>query len=109
MCEHEITVPFGVVKTNGVELVDFEEKPTYRNLVNAGVYVINPKLLSLLPSDKFTDMPTLLQKGQKNGYKITVCPIHEYWIDIGRPDSLTYARKKWGKSMLEENSKEVVE
>ena len=41
--EHETTVPFGVVQTEGVELVSFNEKPTYTHLVNAGIYIINPK------------------------------------------------------------------
>ena len=43
--EHTTTVPFGVVQTNGVELAGFAEKPSYRQLVNAGVYVIDPQLL----------------------------------------------------------------
>jgi dTDP-glucose pyrophosphorylase/predicted transcriptional regulator len=98
--QHELTVPFGVVKTNGVELASFEEKPTYRHLVNAGVYVIDPQLLSLLPPHEFTDMPSLLQAGQQAGHKVAVCPIHEYWIDIGRPESLNSARQNWGKNRI---------
>lgn len=47
--DHEFTVPFGVVQTKGVDLAGFQEKPTYRHQVNAGVYVIAPKLLPLLP------------------------------------------------------------
>ena len=41
--EHTTIVPFGVVQTNGVELAGFAEKPSYRQLVNAGVYVIDPE------------------------------------------------------------------
>jgi NDP-sugar pyrophosphorylase family protein len=96
--EHELTVPFGVVQTNGIELAGFEEKPTYRHLVNAGVYVINPQLLPLLPPHQFTDMPSLLQAAQSAGYRVTVCPIHEYWIDVGRPETLEEAHATWGKS-----------
>lgn len=92
---YEITVPFGVVKTNGVELDAFEEKPTYRHLVNAGVYLINPELLSLLPQHHHIDMPTFLIDAQQAGYKVAVCPIHEYWIDVGREESLKRARIEW--------------
>jgi dTDP-glucose pyrophosphorylase len=96
--EHITTVPFGVVQTKGVELVGFEEKPSYRQLVNAGVYVINPELLPLLPHHQAIDMPTLLQNAQQAGHRIAVCPIHEYWIDVGRPEALEEAHDTWENS-----------
>lgn len=97
MCvrEHVVTVPFGVVQTNGVELAGFEEKPSYRQLVNAGIYVIDPQLLLLLPPHQVTDMPTLLQSAQQAGHRVAVCPIHEYWIDVGRPETLQQAHQDW--------------
>jgi NDP-sugar pyrophosphorylase family protein len=96
--EHELTVPFGVVQTNGVELAGFAEKPTYRHLVNAGVYVIDPQLLPLLPPHQATDMPSLLQAAQQAGHRVAVCPIHEYWIDVGRPETLEEAHATWVNS-----------
>lgn len=96
--EHELTVPFGVVQTNGIELAGFEEKPTYRHLVNAGIYVIDPQLLPLLPPNQFTDMPSLLNYAQTAGHLVTVCPIHEYWLDVGRPETLQKAHREWSFS-----------
>lgn len=93
--EHTTTLPFGVVQTNGVELAGFKEKPSYRQLVNAGVYVINPQLLSLLPPCQPTDMPMLLQSAQHAGHRVAVCPIHEYWLDVGRPETLKQAHLDW--------------
>lgn len=93
--EHITSIPFGVVLTKGVELAGFEEKPSYRQLVNAGVYVIDPQLLSLLSAHQATDMPKLLQNAQEAGHRVLVCPIHEYWIDVGRPETLKQAFKEW--------------
>ena len=93
--EHSLTMPFGVVQTNGVELASFTEKPTFKHLVNAGVYLIDPKLLYLLPPDKHTDMPTLLDSAKKAKHKVVVCPIHEYWLDVGKPESLLQAHREW--------------
>ena len=93
--EHELTVPFGVVQTNGVELAGFEEKPIYRNLVNAGIYLIDPQLLPLLRPHQSTDMPSLLQVAQEAGHRVAVCPIHEYWLDVGRPETLHQAHREW--------------
>ena len=93
--EHALKVPFGVVQTNGVELAGFEEKPTYQHLVNAGVYVIDPQLLPLLPPHQFTDMPQLLESAQASDKRVVVCPIHEYWLDVGRPETLQQAHREW--------------
>lgn len=93
--EHQLTVPFGVVQTKGVELADFEEKPTFSYQVNAGVYVIDPQLLPMLSPHQFTDMPTFLLATKAAGHRVVVCPIHEYWLDVGRPESLSEARITW--------------
>ncbi len=92
--EYSVEVPFGVVKTeaDGVDLLAFEEKPTYSQLVNTGIYVIDPMILSLLPPNKFTDMPSLLQSAKQSGRRVVVCPMHEYWLDVGNPNSLKAAR-----------------
>ena len=97
MCvrEYEVKVPFGVVQVNGVELAGFVEKPSYMHLVNAGMYVIDPKLLKLLPSNQYMDMPTLLGSAQQAGYSVAVYPIHEYWLDVGMPETLQEAHETW--------------
>lgn len=96
--EHLVSVPFGVVQTNGVELAGFQEKPSYGHLVNAGVYVIDPQLLPLLSPHQPTDMPSLLQDAQSAGHRVAVYPIHEYWLDVGRPESLEEAHMTWESS-----------
>lgn len=89
------TIPFGVVETEGTELSNFTEKPSYNHMVNAGIYVINSKLLSLIPFGEYLDMPDLLRISQSQGFKVAVCPIHEYWLDVGRPETLSEAHQTW--------------
>ena len=96
--EHDIQVPFGVVETNGVDFVSINEKPTYSKLVNAGIYVLEANLLNLIPKNEFFDMPTLFQIAQEKSKKIVVCPIHEYWIDVGRPETLKKADNEWSST-----------
>ena len=97
--EYQFNVPFGVIETNGLNLTDFKEKPDYKYLVNAGLYVLDPVILTLLSEREEIDMPELLIKSKQSGYKVKVCPIHEYWIDIGRPESLKQAYKEWNSSL----------
>ena len=94
---HEVTIPFGVINCEGIELKRIEEKPSYEFLINAGVYVIDPILLNEIPANTYVDMPTFLQDAKESDKKISVCPIFEYWIDIGRPETLQEANMSWGE------------
>lgn len=84
--------PFGVVKTKGVDIVGFEEKPVSRSHINAGVYVLEPDALSLIGKDEHCDMPTLFSRLQEQAARTIVYPMHEPWLDVGRPDDLELAR-----------------
>lgn len=88
---HEWQHPFGVVQTNGVEIVGFEEKPVARSHINAGVYALNPDALSLLGTDTHCDMPTLFERLQAMAKRTVAYPMHEPWLDVGRPDDLNRA------------------
>jgi len=88
---HEWQHPFGVVQTQGVEIVGFEEKPIARSHINAGVYALDPEALSLLSADAHCDMPTLFERLQVNAKRTVAYPMHEPWLDVGRTDDLEKA------------------
>ncbi len=88
---HEWQHPFGVVQTQGVKIVGFEEKPVARSHINAGVYALNPEALSLLSADAYCNMPTLFERLQAKNKRTVAYPMHEPWLDVGRPDDLIRA------------------
>lgn len=89
---HEWQHPFGVVQTRGVEIVGFEEKPVARTHINAGVYVLDPDALSTLAVDAPCDMPTLFERLQAQSMRTVAYPMHEPWLDVGRPEDLAIAQ-----------------
>lgn len=89
---HEWQHPFGVVQTQGVEIVGFEEKPVARSHINAGVYVLDPNALSALSAVARCDMPTLFERLRVQAKRTVAYPMHEPWLDVGRPDDLAVAR-----------------
>jgi dTDP-glucose pyrophosphorylase/predicted transcriptional regulator len=93
--DHETLIPFGIVHSENGFLVSLEEKPVLKNHINAGVYVISPGLLDLLPIEKPYDMPQLLDLALKNNYSVATFPIHEYWIDVGNPEAYERANLEW--------------
>jgi dTDP-glucose pyrophosphorylase len=90
---HEWQHPFGVVRTKGVDIIGFEEKPIARTHINAGIYVLEPRVLDNLVAGEHCDMPTLFSRLQKHDARTIVYPMHEPWLDVGRPDDYTSAQK----------------
>lgn len=88
---HEWQHPFGVVQMSGVEIVGFEEKPIARSHINAGVYALAPAALNILGEGAHCDMPTLFERLQAKGQRTVAYPMHEPWLDVGRPDDLARA------------------
>lgn len=93
---HEWQHPFGVVQTQGVDIVGFEEKPIARTHINAGIYALSPEALSAMMANSHCDMPTLFEQLQTKGKRVVAYPMHEPWLDVGRPDDLNRANAENG-------------
>ena len=91
--QYELQNQFGVVKVKGVEIEGFEEKPIYRSHINAGIYVLDPTALNQLEVNQYCDMPMLFERIRRNAELTIVYPMHEPWLDVGRPEDLVQARK----------------
>ena len=84
--------PFGVVKISDAKILGIEEKPVYKSHVNAGVYVLSPQVLLHLDRGKACDMPTLFERLRESNHITVAFPMHEEWMDVGRPEDLDHAR-----------------
>jgi len=89
---HEWQHPFGVVQTQGVDIVGIEEKPIARSYINAGIYVLEPSALTALPTGEACDMPGLFSRLQEQNARTIVYPMHEPWLDVGRDDDYATAQ-----------------
>jgi dTDP-glucose pyrophosphorylase len=89
--EHATTIPFGVAEVSGDRLDRLVEKPTYRRLVNAGIYACNPEIVDIVPRGKPSTMVDVVQILLDHGRKPAAFPIHEYWVDIGQHGDLVRA------------------
>ena len=97
MCvrEYEFQIPYGVIETDGADLLNIKEKPVHRSFINAGIYVLSPEALDFIPQDEFYDMPTLFEHLMAAGKKVAAFPIHEYWLDIGQMDDFHRANEEF--------------
>ncbi|RMD59362.1 CBS domain-containing protein [Candidatus Parcubacteria bacterium] len=96
LCVREYTqqVPYGVIDADGSRLQQIVEKPVQRYFVNAGIYAMSPEFVRTLPPGR-SDVPDHLQNAACLGRKVSVFPIHEYWLDIGRMDDFQRAQDEY--------------
>lgn len=94
MCvrEYDYQIPYGVINGEGNRITSMVEKPIQRFFVNAGIYVVSPRIIDSVPQNYNIDMPTLLEQHMKEREKVLMFPIHEYWLDIGRMDDFNRAQ-----------------
>ena len=94
--EHATQIPYGVVQMDDTRVLRLEEKPVVSHYVNAGLYLLDPEILDLLPAaPESCDMPTLFEKAMRTGLPVNAFPIHEYWLDVGHPETLERANGEW--------------
>lgn len=82
---YNVDVPYAVLETNERNRIkSLKEKPRYTYYSNAGIYILNKKLLSMIPKDSFFDITDLIDKLIEMDYNVISYPINGYWLDIGK-------------------------
>ena len=79
----------GIIKSKGFMFEAIEEKPTITTYVNAGIYVIDKKILKYIKRNKYLDMPDLFNELKKTyNKKIFLFPIYEDFKEVGTLNDL---------------------
>ena len=76
----------------GGRITEIVEKPVTRSKIIAGVYVLNPEIISEIDSDFECDMPSVLDRAISNQLRVTPFQLHEDWLDVGRQTDLAAVR-----------------
>ena len=75
-----------MVDIDGNEICGLREKPVSRHFINAGIYVLSPDAVELVPRDRAFDMPELFDACRAREMRTHAHPVEEYWVDIGQID-----------------------
>jgi dTDP-glucose pyrophosphorylase len=96
--DYAFEIPFGVVEAEGTRFVAIHEKPMHTVRIAAGVYVLDPQILALVPENTRFDMPELIAAAaERHPGRIACFPVSDYWVDIGRHEDLERARVDFGR------------
>lgn len=98
--QYQLEVPYGVVEVESQSVLGISEKPIFNHFINAGIYLLEPSAIKLIPSGDRYDMTDLIQRLISENRQVAAFPIHEKWIDIGQHADYVEAQemvKDWPK------------
>lgn len=81
----DYVIPYGIFKLNDDgEVKELNEKPTYKFLVNTGMYLLEPDILKYIPEDTYFDMTDLIRTCIEEGEPVGIYPVTDNeWLDMG--------------------------
>ncbi len=97
--QHITPYAFGDVFFQGDYVTGIEEKPKIIKYILAGIYVMQPQILELIPPNTYYGMDLLIKDMLARGLPVVKYELHEYWLDIGQPADYQQAQEdaKQGK------------
>lgn len=79
---------YGLCEVRGNQLTQIEEKPNFNQLINAGFYFVEKKMLNLIPKNKKFDADQWIKLIIKNKFIAKVYPVPDNsWRDLGNLDN----------------------
>ena len=79
---------YGLCDVKENNLIKIEEKPNFNQLINAGFYFVEKKLIKLIPRGKRFDADQWIKLILKNKLNVKVYPVPDNcWLDLGKMDN----------------------
>jgi NDP-mannose synthase len=94
-CHRRVSVDFGVLTSEGDEVVGFTEKPTLAYEVSMGVYALSRSTLAGYPIGEPLGFDRLVLDLLAAGRNPRRFPFDGYWLDIGRPEDYDRANAEF--------------
>lgn len=88
----KINIPYAVLDTTDKKINSLIEKPSFTYYSNAGIYLLNKKMLKYIPKNQKYDSTDLMEKLIEESKKVSHFPIRGYWLDIGNAQNYAKAQ-----------------
>lgn len=98
---HQVDIPYGEFTLRDARVLHVEEKPRKEFPVNAGIYVVEPSVVDLIPRGSYCDATDLIRLLVSRGEHVAAYIIREYWLDVGRHGDFEKANRDVAEGLLE--------
>lgn len=83
-----------IVSNPNMTISQIIEKPERHFTINAGIYVLNQRVLKLIPNNKFYTMPQLIEVYLEQNKNVHMYDIQDYWIGIEDQEKMNEVAKR---------------
>ena len=90
---HKTQSMFGVLSVIGGTITGVSEKPIYTETVSAGMYMVSPRVLDLIPAGTQFDMTDLITTLLRKCRTVKAHVFNEPWIAVERQDQFEATNK----------------
>ena len=94
-CHNEVKIHFGVLELSNGRLERILEKPVHDVIINTGIYVMEPHVISCIPKGRAVNMNEVIDLINEKE-KVSVYPISTGWFDIGQWEEYQKSVEKLG-------------
>lgn len=98
---HQVDIPYGEFTLHEGRVTRVEEKPRKEFPVNAGIYLIDPSVIGLIPHGRYFDATDLIRALLDRGRTVAAYLIREYWLDVGHHHDLEKANRDLAEGLLD--------
>ena len=92
----------GEFTLHGTRVTRVEEKPRKEFPVNAGIYLLDPAVIALIPDGQYFDATDMIRVLLDAGRPVAAHLIREYWLDVGRLHDLEKANRDVAEGLLDD-------
>jgi len=98
---HQVDIPYGEFTLHEGRVTRVEEKPRKEFPVNAGIYLLDPGAIELIPAGEYFDATDMIRTLVDRGRVVAAHLIREYWLDVGRVHDLEKANRDIAEGLLD--------
>ena len=98
---HQVDIPYGEFTLHDGRVTRVEEKPRKEFPVNAGIYLVDPSAIDLIPPGEHFDATDMIRALVDRGRVVAAHLIREYWLDVGRLPDLEKANSDVAAGLLD--------
>ncbi len=98
---HQVDIPYGEFTLHGTRVMQVQEKPRKEYPINAGIYLLDPSVIALIPRSQCFDATDLIRLLLGRGLPVSAYLIREYWLDVGQHHDLERAQRDVAEGLLD--------
>jgi dTDP-glucose pyrophosphorylase len=98
---HQVDIPYGEFTLHDGRVTRVEEKPRKEFPVNAGLYLLDPGVIELIPAREYFDATDMIRLLVDRGRVVAAHLVREYWLDVGQVDDLEKANRDIAEGLLD--------